>query len=152
MANHPKPVVVSDLDGNIVYRFSSVMEAARKFNTKHANMLYWIRTNYIKDDMVFAFENPNDEEHHTSYKIYRKATKKDEDIDLNGSKFAIVPYEVRNVRVCVTRCTIREYPQPFIGSAECARCPSFRGRNKKTHQVACSHIMRREYVDSKYRI
>lgn len=63
-----------------------------------------------------------------------------DDVELDP-KYRIITYEVRNVRECITPCPYRDdCPKPMIGSVNCVRCGSFKGRNKKTHQVACSRI------------
>lgn len=61
-----------------------------------------------------------------------------DDQELDSERYRIINYEVRNLRECITPCPFRDYPKPMVGSGACILCTSFKGRNKKTHQVACN--------------
>lgn len=63
---------------------------------------------------------------------------KSDDVELERDKYRILPYEVIYERICITPCPFKDPPKPKIGSVECMRCGSNKGRNKKTHEVACS--------------
>lgn len=131
-----KPVIVTDIDGNFVHRFDSVKDTARHYNVRHANVLYWIRTDYIKNGLVFTFENPKDKAHHTPYNMYHKV-KHTEDVELDR-EFTILKYDVKFGRVSITDCPFSQYPKPKVGSGASQGCSHFRGRDRRTHEVACS--------------
>ena len=133
-----KPVIVKDLDGNLIHRFGSVKEAARHYDVRHANVLYWIRTDYTKNGLVFSFENPEDHAHHTPYNMYHKL-KHTEDVELDR-EFTILKYDIKFGRVSITPCPFRQFPKPKVGSGACQACSHFRGRDRRTHEVACSKI------------
>lgn len=137
MSRSGKPVVVHDLDGNFLERYYSVSDAAKHYSTTHPNMLYWIRQSLVKGDRVFSFENPDDEFHHTNYNQYHRI-KHVEDAELDREHYAIMRYEVKFQRVSITPCPFHEYPKPMIGSGACQACSFFKGRDRKTREVACS--------------
>lgn len=133
-----KPVIVRDLQGNILNRFESVQKAADFFGASHPNVLYWIRMERVKDEKVFAFENPEDTAHHTNYGMYHRKIKHVEDVELDKENYMIVPYEVKFMRVSITPCPYREYPKPMVGSAACQACPLFKWIDRKAHEVSCN--------------
>lgn len=74
-------------------------------------------------------------------KSYDKRNYLNEDVELDKEKYRTIPYEVRNLRESITPCPFKEYPKPMVGSVQCVRCTSFRGRNKQSHEVACCRII-----------
>lgn len=56
---------------------------------------------------------------------------------LNREKYNIISYEVRNKVECITPCPYMLSPKTLVGSTRCQKCTSFRGSNRKTHEVAC---------------
>lgn len=63
---------------------------------------------------------------------------KSDDTKLDRDSYTIVSYEVRNIRECITPCPFLDIPKPKVGSLACVNCGSFKGREKRTHEVACS--------------
>ena len=155
-----KPVVML-VGGKPVGRFDCIGDAAKMFNVQTSTLTNRILRGAVVDNVQFRFRESDEDDalinmspqrakakkptEHTISKVKpkKKPKYKSDDVDLTNTKFTIVPYEVKYGRVCVTRCTALEAPQPFVGSAQCANCPHFHGRNKKTHQVSCSSILRR---------
>ena len=135
MPRKGKPVIARNLDGEIVNRYESIHDVSRKLKVLHPNVLYWVRTGYIKDGLKYEFENKEDNAPFTSYKYYH--TKPKDNVELNRDKWHIIKYEVINKRVSITPCPYRRYPKPMVGSGLCQGCSSFRGRNKISHEVAC---------------
>lgn len=68
----------------------------------------------------------------------KKKVYKTDDVELDREQYRILAYEVKNIRVSITPCPFKGSPKPMVGSGNCVRCSSFRGRNKVTHEVACS--------------
>lgn len=60
------------------------------------------------------------------------------EVELDRERYTIFKYEVRNIIQCITPCPFMVAPKAMIGSPRCQDCSSFRGRNKATHEVACS--------------
>ncbi len=147
--------VVMMVGGNPVGRFDCINDVARMLNITATAITSRILREAVIDNVRFRFregaaddELPNMSPEKPSQpkpsKIkLKKITYKSDDDDLSDTKYTIVPYEVKNGRICITRCTTLDAPQPFVGSGRCAKCPHFQGRNKKTHEVACSNILRR---------
>lgn len=142
--------------GKPVGRFDCINDVARMLNVTATAITSRILREAVIDNVRFRFREGADDdtlpnmspETGKSPKIpkirLKKLTEyKSDDDDLTDTKYTIVPYEVKSGRICITRCTALEAPQPFVGSGRCARCSHFQGRNKKTHQVACSNILRR---------
>lgn len=163
-----KPVVM-EIDGAVVGRFDCISDAARRFGHRTSTITNRIERRAVVDGVLLRYpEKGEDIGSFTSLSPQREQncisraegrTQKPapkpgrkpkpsrsggDDVELDAEKYVIVPYEVVNRRVCITRCRIKEAPQPLVGSAGCMKCPSFRGRNKKTHQVACSHALRKQ--------
>lgn len=135
MARKGKPVIAKDLEGKIVNRYESIHDVSRKLNVLHPNVLYWIRTGYVRNGLTYEFENKEDNTPFTPYCYYH--TKPIEDAELDRSKYNVIKYEVVNKRVSITPCPYKRHPKPMVGSGLCQKCSSYRGRNRKTHEVAC---------------
>ena len=132
--------------------FERLGDAARMFGISPAAMYHRIQRGTVVGNVKFRYEKIGEElkdvfnlspKRKARKTVNKQAKFKSDDVELDGNKYTIVPYKVRNIRECITRCVCKEFPQPFVGSVECARCPSFRGRNKNTHEVACANSMRR---------
>lgn len=55
-----------------------------------------------------------------------------------------IPYEVKDGCICVTRCGMKyehEKGRPFVGSALCEKCCSYRGKNKEKKIVYCASVL-----------
>ena len=142
--------------GEIIYTFDSTKDCGIYYALRGTTILNRIRSGKVVGGLRFRYRE-DDEQIDESLNLSPKRDKgihpsdkkrkykefKPDDVDLTNVNHAIVSYEVRHKRVCITRCTVLEHPQPFVGSVLCAKCPYFKGRNKKTHQVACSHLQRR---------
>lgn len=163
-----KPVIM-EVFGEIVGYYNSTSDAAKHLNRYTTTITKRVEREAVIDCILLRY--PRDNEDYQSYKclspmrLEKELPKKnpqkrgrpkkegkvynyDDELD---DKYTLVDYEVKDLRICITKCTVRDFPQPLVGSAACARCPSFKGRNKKTHQVACSHILRRySYDDRKH--
>ena len=145
--------VVVEIGGKPTNVFNSMRQAGIAFGLSVSGLYDRIIKGRIVDNVFFRFAldgedlsgipntTPKRKIPIRKYPSKEKAYKSD-DVELNREKYIIVPYEVRNLRVCITKCTYREFPQPLVGSADCVKCPFFKGRNKKTHEVACSNSMR----------
>lgn len=134
---HRKPVLECDEDGEVIARYDSVKDVARAKDTSHSNILYWIRSGYMKDGSIYRFENPEDEHCAYTYNTYHKQ-KDGIPIELDRNQYTILPYEVKFGRICITPCPFKEHPKPMVGSGNCARCGQFRGRDIANHEIACS--------------
>lgn len=148
--------VVMLVGGKPVGRFDCINDVARMLNVTATAITSRILRGAVIDNVRFRFregaaddELPNMSPKKPSQpklpkvKLKEITEYKSDDDDLSDSKYTIVPYEVKNGRICITRCTALDAPQPFVGSGRCAKCPHFQGRNKKTHEVACSSILRK---------
>lgn len=129
-------IYTTNENGEIVHEFETVRDAANHFGLHHSTICYRVHRGFFFDGLKFHYRMRP-----TKRECKIKATRceyKDDDVELDREKYKIVPYEVRFGRVSITRCPFKRYPQPLVGSGECMRCSSFKGRNKKTHEVACS--------------
>ena len=150
-----------EVHGSAQCRFSSIYEASRTVGLSVPAIIARITRNSIVEGIRFSYEEnpPTNEEHTKPKKQYIKpkpvpkaprGTKPKEEKryelkqkPLNRDKYTIVPYEVKNKRVCITKCTVVDFPQPFIGSFNCQKCPHFQGIDRVTHEVACSNLFRK---------
>lgn len=138
MSKGRKQVDVFDENEELLEQYESIQAAAMHYGVNHCTILYWIGAQRPKNGRIFRFHN---EEYSSSRHIYRyyhvKAT---DDKVLDKENNTILKYEVINKRVSITPCPFKEYPKPMVGSGLCVRCNSFRGRNRKDHEVACCRI------------
>jgi len=138
--------------------FDSITDAARKLGYNKDSI-----SNRIKKDLVISgvrIRYPKEGEEYTSLpnlsppKVYGKSErpkgnrggkkkaekpkeeKKEVFKELNREKYSIIPYEVRNVLQCITPCPYMLSPKIMVGSVKCQKCGSFRGKDKRTHEVA----------------
>lgn len=138
MSNSSKKVDVLNLEGEIIRTFDSVTAAAKEFNVNHCTILYWIGTQRIRDDYTFKFHNENDCASERNYQYYTFRPVREKGVD--REKYNVLKYEVINKRVSITPCPYKEHPKPMVGSCACMSCKSNRGRDRKTHEVACNRI------------
>ena len=126
--------------------FNSIKDASDFAHMKATTMSFRVKTKsklLCKKGYHYVAVEPTEEQ--LLKRVIRKESIKErvfksDDTELDP-KYRIITYEVRNVRECITPCPYRDdCPKPMIGSVNCVRCGSFKGRNKKTHQVACSRI------------
>ena len=149
--------VVMEIGGVPQGRFDCTGDAARMFGITTSNMTNRIVKKLVYNNVLFRYPNEGEdlssipclsplrrrkEKPQKPKREKKRHEYKSDDVELNREKYTIVPYKVRNLRVCITRCAYRDYPQPLVGSAECVKCRYFKGRNKKTHEVACSNSMK----------
>lgn len=154
-----KMVVVEENEVEIGY-FESLSDAARKYKTYTSTITNRILKGIVKNGIRFRYYTEEDKhlpnlspERTPKYVKYNKTLKggrafKGDDIELDRKRYNIIAYEVKHNRICITPCPLRDNPRPFVGSARCAGCSSFHGRNKKTHEVACSRKIE-SYVNRK---
>lgn len=97
-------------------------------------MIYWIRKGLFRNGFYYKFADGCD-----GYK--KQPSKKEyneiQDV-LDREKYTIIKYEVRNLRESITDCPFKEAPKPKVGGCMCMKCTSFEGRDRFTHEVACS--------------
>lgn len=149
--------VVMEIGGVPQGRFDCTGDAARMFGITTSNMTNRILKKLVVNNVLFRYPREGEdlssvpclsphrmrkEKPQKVKRVKKRHEYKSDDVELDREKYIIVPYEVRDLRVCITKCTYREFPQPLVGSADCVKCPFFKGRNKKTHEVACSNSMR----------
>lgn len=121
-------------------RFKRVKDAADFAGVKSTTMSYRIRSRSVdKNGYYYISEEltPEQIEIKDRRMTWESAKKyKSDDVELD-SKYHLISYEVRNLRVSITPCPFKEHPKPMVGSGACLKCTSFRGRNREKHQVAC---------------
>lgn len=122
--------------------FARVKEAALFAGVRPTTMSYRIRSRNVDSKGYYYISGELTPE---QLKRRRKRCSNPEsnqfvsdDQELDSERYKIVKYEVRNLRECITPCPYRDYPKPMVGSGACLTCTSFKGRNKKTHEVACN--------------
>lgn len=124
-------------------RFDTIKEAAKFARMKSSTLAFRIKNkSKLFDDNGYIYEIVEPTEEELLRRVKRKERQSErvfrsDDTELD-TKYRIVTYKVRNLRECITPCPHRDNPKPMIGSVNCVRCSSFRGRNKETHQVACN--------------
>ena len=142
MTRRRKPVIARDDHGNIVARFESVKHASDYYGKPHSSVLFWIRHHSrICGGLHFEFERPEDKADAVPVSIRYTRQSNSENARLDPH-FTILTYEVVNGRVSITPCPFKSHPKPMVGSSACQGCKSFRGRNRKDRQVACSNRKR----------
>lgn len=126
--------------------FDTIKEAAKFARMKATTMSFRVKhKSKLLCRQGYMYEAVEPTEEKLLRRIIRKESQSErtfrsDDVELDP-KYRIVTYEVRNLRECITPCPYRDdIPRPMIGSVNCVKCGSFKGRNKATHQVACSRI------------
>lgn len=69
--------------------------------------------------------------------VVKHEEKPEKEVVLDREKYLIIKYEVRNKVQCITPCPFMCSPKTMVGSPKCQSCYAFKGRDKKTHEVAC---------------
>ena len=157
--------VVMEVDGEVVGWFDCTSDAARKFGHGISTISKRIERRAVVNGVLLRYPRAGEDvealaslspQREQAYidrakvrplKPGRKpkpSLSNGDDVELDAERYVIVPYEVVNKRVCITKCRIKDRPQPLVGSVACMKCPSFRGRNRKTHQVACNNVLRKQ--------
>ena len=126
--------------------FNSIRNAAEFAQMKATTMSFRVKhKSKLLCEQGYLYEAVEPTEEQLLKRVMRKDSQtervfRSDDVELDP-KYRIVTYEVRNLRECITPCPYRDdLPRPMIGSVNCVKCGSFKGRNKATHQVACSRI------------
>ena len=149
-------VVVMSEDGTPLHTFDSMVDCGRYYGLSGTAIGLRIKAGSVvnglrfvkkaKDETFDGIPNLSPKRDRGLLPSPKKRNYKEfksDDVDMSIMNYPIVKYEVRYKRVCITRCTVLDQPQPLIGSGECAKCPYFKGRNRKTHEVACSNQLRK---------
>lgn len=153
-----KPVVI-EVNGAPLGRFDSVSDAAVFFNRVESTITYRIAKKEPFNGILYRYATesditlrnltlPKSKQKSGPKPIKPKVVKeqepsiekpdKDDDIELDRERYTIIPYQTRYERLCITPCPfITGNERPFVGSTRCASCKSFRGRNRKTQEIAC---------------
>ena len=154
--------VVMVAEGKSIGYFDCIADAARMTGIRTTSMTQRIKNRFVKNGIGFRFMEEGEDltgitclsperkrgerfvktekmPKQTNPKKEKKSVFEDDNTELNRDKYLILKYEVRNLRECITPCPFKEAPKPMIGSAMCMKCGSFKGRNRKTHEVACKH-------------
>lgn len=155
--------------GKPVGWFESISDAARKLGYNKDSISRRVKRGLVISGVRIRF--PQEGEEYTSLpnltppKVYgqcerpkggsvgRPKTKKPEKgkkevvyKELDRENYNIIPYEVRNAIQCITPCPFMEAPKFMVGSVQCQRCNSFRGRDTRTHEVACNRSYNGKYL------
>lgn len=138
---------MKDADGMVIERHCSTKECARAIGISPATLTYRIRQGGIFKGYQFEYENKNDVA--PLYpSLLRKTPRKPKELD--SVRYKILTYETKSKRICITRCPFKDGNlNIFIGSVRCEQCPSFRGRDKENHRVACNYNQVGYYGKSK---
>ena len=137
-----KVTTINVIDGTTI-TFKSVGEAADFADVARTTMSTWIRTRAMNRDgwIFFPAEGQVLQPPKKRNKKPKKKEFKNEDSDLSNTEHTIIKYEVRFGHVCITPCPFMLAPKHLVGSYSCLKCGSFRGRNRSTHEVACSRTI-----------
>lgn len=136
-----RKVLVKNSNGDIIEEYNSATEAANHYGINSSTMSYRAKTGFQKDGKTFTYDSNQLPPSRRKRSMPKHEQFQDDDVELNRNKYAIVPYEVKDGRICITPCPFHNYPKPLVGSGKCINCSSFRGRNKKTHEVACNNSL-----------
>lgn len=143
MGMTPRQVLVKNEEGELLFTFPSINKCAEHFCVQVGTILYRISKGFSYDGMVFSFVDGDRREAVPKKPPKPKKIKRvmREEVELDRTKYKILPYEVKYKHICVTKCPFISEKTIFIGSALCANCKSFRGRDRKTQEVACNRKM-----------
>jgi hypothetical protein len=144
-----KRVVMMAGDTPVGY-FDCIGDAARMAEISTTSMTGRIKSQYVKNGVSFRFAKEGEDldgvpclspkRERPEISVKKKDFKpKEASKKLDGEKYTILKYEVRNIRECITPCPFKEAPKPMVGSAKCMSCGSYRGRNRIAHEIACNH-------------
>lgn len=143
MKTGKKIIAVRASDGHKI-KFDSVNQVSEFAGVAASSISHRLKTGSIDRNGYYYIVDDNTEltDGQIKYRKYkqgkRTATYKNDDAVLDRDTYKIVKYEVRNLRESITPCPFKCNPKPMVGGGYCVRCGSFKGRNKVTHEVACS--------------
>ena len=131
-----RKVVVRNLDGEIIERYSSISRCSEIYGAFPASVSYWIRNKIIMHERTF----------HYSDEPFNKAEYKAEPPKKKSSKKRIanhvINYKTMHKVICVTPCPFSDEPDPDkrfkVGSSNCVSCQYFISKNPRKHTVSCS--------------
>lgn len=133
-----KTIVATSSNGK--FKFKSYNHAAGYFNVSENT----IKNRISKSEHIGGYrltleqpENCNDIPLAKEISLKTRAIKADKDTEIDLDVYIPIKYEVRYGRISITKCPYKYDDKPFVGSARCASCGSFRGRNRQQHLVAC---------------
>lgn len=150
--------VVMEVLGKPIGWFDCISDVARKFGHCIDTITKRIEREAVINGVLIRYPNESDDLEAMEYlsppKKYGKTGKvksirkvgrpkkerpelKPKETVLNREKYNIIPYEVRNKVECITPCPYMLSPKTLVGSTRCQKCVSFRGIDRKTHEVAC---------------
>lgn len=139
---YKKEVLITNIETNEQHTFQSISLAGmflsvcnRTINLRanDGKPVKGYRIKIIEEENEIVPKKPVQSFNGSCYRHKEKITDNDRD------KYTILPYEVIYKHICVTPCPYsEEEKKPLIGSSTCANCSRFRGRDKSTHEVACS--------------
>lgn len=147
-----KPIIM-EVAGTQKLRFSSISEASRIIGMSVPAIINRIVRKSVVGGVRFYYDtNPSSSESIPKApkdteitipqkKVVRRHNQKSK--PLNREKYAIVPYEKKHGVMCITKCTVVDFPQPFVGSVRCCQCPHHQGIDREAQEVACSNLFRK---------
>lgn len=131
-----KKVIVKDaVSKQVVKVFDSVTKAADYFNVTGSALHHRYKKGLVYDGYIIEYSDEAPIAEHFTPKTTKRIL---EECDLDRERYNIIKYEVKHERICITPCPFLEAPKPMVGSGRCIKCSRNRGRNRKTHEVACS--------------
>ena len=150
--------VVMEVLGKPTGWFDCISDVARRFGHSVTTITKRIEREAVINGVLIRYPNESDDleamEHLSPPKKHGKTVKvksirkvgrpkkerpepQPKETVLNREKYNIIPYEVRNKVECITPCPYMLSPKTLVGSIRCQKCVSFRGIDRKTHEVAC---------------
>lgn len=156
--------VVMEVLGKPIGWFDCISDVARRFGNSVTTITRRIEREAVINGVLIRYPNESDDleamerlsppkkygstvKVKSIHKIGRPKKERPEpqpkETVLNRDKYNIIPYQVRNKVECVTPCPYMLSPKILVGSTRCQKCVSFRGIDRKTHEVAC----KRQYYE-----
>lgn len=126
-----KKVILCDEQGTPVHRFTTVAECAQFLNTAVGVVTFRILSGakINKWTPMFCDASPSIK------RIEKQCKYKKHDTD------TFVPYQTVKKKILITPCPYRDWDngnRPLVGSANCAACTSFRGKDRENQNVRCA--------------
>ena len=146
ISNNCKKVLASKENGKPIRIYRSIEAVVKHHNTYRQKVLNHLESGKPFEGMILTYIDawlpkvpriPKEKKR----KPEKKADKKDREWT-ESNKPMVLPYEVKNSRICITPCPYQDAPKPMIGSGRCVNCSSNYGRNIKTHEVLCGFAKR----------
>lgn len=131
-----KRVIVKDaLSKKVVKVFDSVTKAAKFFGVTGSALHHRYKKGLVYDGYLIEYSD----EAPIAENFVEKTSKHTlDECELDRERYNIIKYEVKYGHICITPCPFLEAPKPMVGSGKCIRCSRNRGRNRITHEIACS--------------